>query len=60
MTPASSIPPARLSKTARAAGYHIRSLAETGVFRIKANFGDHLASRRPDSQVTEGAIRARH
>ena len=43
----------------RAVGYHIRSLAETGVFRMKTIFGDHLASRRPERQVTEGAIRGR-
>jgi hypothetical protein len=43
----------------RAVGYHIRSLAETGVFRLKALFGVHLASRRPECQVTEGAVRCR-
>ena len=41
----------------RESGYHIRSLAETGVFRIKTIFG--LASRRVECQVTEGAIRCR-
>jgi hypothetical protein len=40
-------------------GYHIRSLAETGMYRMKAIFGDPLASRRTACQVTEGAIRAR-
>jgi hypothetical protein len=43
----------------REVGYHIRSLAETGVFHMKAIFGDHLASRRPECQVTEGTIRCR-
>ena len=43
----------------RESGYHIRSLAETGVFRMKAIFGGHLASRRPECQMTEGTIRAR-
>jgi len=43
----------------REVGYHIRSLAETGVSRMKALFGGHLASRRPERQVTEGAIRGR-
>ncbi len=43
----------------RESGYHMRSLAETGVFRLKAIFGDHLASRSPACQVTEGAIRGR-
>ncbi len=43
----------------REVGYHRRSLAETGVFRLKAIFGGHLASRKPGCQVTEGAIRCR-
>ena len=43
----------------RESGYHIRSLAETGVFRMKAIFGGHLAGRNPECQVTEGAIRGR-
>ena len=43
----------------RESGYHIRSLAETGVFRMKAIFGGHLTSRKPECQVTEGAIRGR-
>jgi Transposase DDE domain len=43
----------------REVGYHVRSLAETGVFRMKAIFGGHLASRRLERQVTEGAIRGR-
>src|SRR5512143_1980656 len=40
-------------------GYHIRSLAETGMFRIKTIFGSGLASRRLECQVTEGTIRCR-
>jgi IS5 family transposase len=43
----------------RESGYHVRSLAETAMFRMKAIFGDHLASRRPECQLTEGAVRAR-
>ncbi len=43
----------------REVGYHVRSLAETGVFRVKTIFGGHLASRRLERQVTEGAIRCR-
>jgi IS5 family transposase len=43
----------------REVGYHVRSLAETGVFRMKMAFGGHLASRTPERQVTEGAIRGR-
>jgi Transposase DDE domain len=51
----------RVGRTAwkRSVGYHVRSLAETGVSRMKAIFGGHLASRRPERQVTEGAIRGR-
>ncbi|HMB06863.1 MAG TPA: IS5 family transposase [Isosphaeraceae bacterium] len=43
----------------RASGYHVRSLAETGMFRIKTIFGGGLASRGLGRQVTEGAIRCR-
>ena len=43
----------------RTVGYHVRSLAEAGVFRMKAIFGGHLASRVMERQVTEGAIRCR-
>ena len=43
----------------REVGYHVRSLAETGVFRLKTIFGSGLASRRRECQVTEGAIRCR-
>jgi IS5 family transposase len=43
----------------RESGYHVRSLAETGVFRMKAIFGGHLTSRKPECQVTEGTIRCR-
>jgi Transposase DDE domain len=43
----------------RESGYHTRSLAETGVFRLKTIFGGHLASRRPERQAAEGAVRCR-
>jgi hypothetical protein len=43
----------------REVGYHVRSPAETGMFRMKAIFGGGLASRRPECPVTEGAIRGR-
>ncbi len=43
----------------RESGYHVRSLAETGVSRLKTIFGGHLASRKPECQATEGAIRCR-
>jgi IS5 family transposase len=34
-------------------GYHRRSLAETGVFRYKQNFGDRLQTRKIENQFTE-------
>lgn len=34
-------------------GYHIRSLAETTMFRFKAIFGDKLNARKFENQVTE-------
>jgi hypothetical protein len=43
----------------REVGYHVRSLAETGVFRMKTIFGGRLASRKPERQMTEGAVRSR-
>jgi Transposase DDE domain len=43
----------------REVGYHQRSLAETGMFRMKTIFGGRLASRKPECQVTEGVIRGR-
>jgi hypothetical protein len=38
-------------------GYHQRSLAENGMYRLKQLFGDHLASRLFESQVTEVHVR---
>jgi hypothetical protein len=35
------------------AGYHTRSLAENAMYRLKQLFGDHMASRRFDTQDTE-------
>ena len=43
----------------RESGYHVRSLAEAGVYRMRAPFGAHPTSRRPECQVTEGAVRCR-
>jgi hypothetical protein len=43
----------------RQSGYHMRSLAETGMCRMKTIFGDHLASRGPKAQATEAAVRCR-
>ncbi len=39
--------------------YHRRSLAETGMFRMKTIFGGHLSARTMDRQQTEAAIRCR-
>jgi hypothetical protein len=38
-------------------GYHQRSLAENGMYRLKQLFGDHLAARLFESQVTEVHVR---
>lgn len=38
-------------------GYHRRSLAETGIFRIKTIFTDKLRSRTFDNQATEAFLR---
>lgn len=43
----------------REVGYHIRSLAETGMCRMKAIFGPRLANRGPRAQAAEAAIRCR-
>lgn len=43
----------------REVGYHLRSLAETGMCRMKTIFGGHLASRGPKTQATEAAVRCR-
>ena len=38
-------------------GYHIRSLAETIMFRLKTIFGDQLSARLPETQTTQALIR---
>lgn len=38
-------------------GYHIRSLAETLMFRLKTIFGDKLSARRLETQTTQTLIR---
>ncbi len=38
-------------------GYHIRSLAETIMFRLKVIFGDKLSARRLETQTTQALIR---
>lgn len=46
-----------LSAWKRAVGYHRRSLAENAIYRLKQLFGDRLASRRFETQVTEIHVR---
>lgn len=43
----------------RASGYHVRSNAETAMFRFKTAFGDHISSRRFARQQTEVYIKVR-
>jgi len=38
-------------------GYHVRSLAETTMFRLKTMFGDRLSARLLEAQVTQALIR---
>ena len=38
-------------------GYHVRSLAETAMFRLKTIFGDHLSARVIETQTTQALIR---
>jgi len=38
-------------------GYHVRSLAETTVFRLKTIFGDQLSARLIETQRTQALIR---
>jgi hypothetical protein len=37
--------------------YHMRSLAETAMFRLKTIFGDELSARRLETQTTQALIR---
>jgi len=39
-------------------GYHVRSLAETAMFRFKNIFGERLSARLIETQVTQALIRA--
>jgi len=41
----------------QSSGYHIRSLAETTMFRLKTIFGDRLSARLMQTQVTQAMIR---
>jgi len=38
-------------------GYHIRSLAETAMFRLKIIFGDELSTRLLETQTTQAFVR---
>lgn len=38
-------------------GYHVRSLAETAMFRLKTIFGDELSTRLIETQTTQTFIR---
>ena len=38
-------------------GYHVRSLAETAVFRLKTIFGGELSARLIETQITQALIR---
>ena len=38
-------------------GYHVRSLAETAMFRLKTIFGDTLSTRLIETQTTQALIR---
>jgi hypothetical protein len=38
-------------------GYHVRSSAETAMFRLKTIFGDHLSTRLIETQTTQALIR---
>jgi hypothetical protein len=38
-------------------GYHVRSLAETTIFRLKTIFGDKLSARLMETQTTQAFIR---
>jgi hypothetical protein len=46
-----------LSAWKRAVGYHRRSLAANAIYRLKHRFGDRLASRRFETQVTAVHVR---
>lgn len=38
-------------------GYHVRSLAETTMFRLKTIFGDDLSTRLIETQITQASVR---
>lgn len=46
-----------LKKWKRDIGYHVRSLAETAMYRVKQLFGDNLCARTFERQCTEAFIK---
>jgi IS5 family transposase len=40
-------------------GYHRRSLAETGIYRLKHIFGGNLTSKKMESQIVEARLRCK-
>ena len=52
-----SIAETGLAEWKKAVGYHRRSLAENGIYRLKQLFGERLLSRLFDTQVTEVHVR---
>ena len=44
-------------KWKKKSGYHVRSLAETAMFRLKTIFGDELSTRLIETQTTQALIR---
>ena len=46
-----------LDEWKKLSGYHQRSLAETGIFRLKTIFDDRLNARRIDTQSSQALIR---
>lgn len=41
----------------KASGYHVRSLAETTIFRLKTIFGNQLSARLLETQTTQALVR---
>jgi hypothetical protein len=41
----------------KSSGYHVRSLAETTMFRLKTIFGDNLSARLLETQTTQALVR---
>jgi hypothetical protein len=41
----------------QSSGYHVRSLSETAIFRLKTIFGDSLSARLLETQTTQALVR---